>query len=81
MICGKVLADAGHQEPGTVLPQEETVPRERVSMRKLLELLRLHFDLKLSQRQIAGSIKLGKWQSLAPWISRRWHRLVLESAP
>jgi len=36
------------------------VPRERVSMRKLLELLRLHFDLKLSQRQIAGSINLGQ---------------------
>jgi hypothetical protein len=33
---------------------------ERVSMRKLLELLRLHFDLKLSQRQIAGSINLGQ---------------------
>jgi len=60
MICGKVFGDAGHQEPGTFLPQEETVPRERVSMRKLLELLRLHFDLKLSQRQIAGSIKLGQ---------------------
>jgi len=60
MICGKMFGDAGHQKPGTFLPQEETVPRERVSMRKLLELLRLHFDLKLSQRQIAGSIKLGQ---------------------
>jgi len=29
-------------------------------MRKLLELLRLHFDFKLSQRQIAGSINLGQ---------------------
>jgi transposase len=29
-------------------------------MRKLLELLRLHFDLKLSQRQIADSINLGQ---------------------
>ena len=36
------------------------MPRERVSMRKLLELLRLHFDLKLSQRQIAGSTNLGQ---------------------
>ena len=47
-------------QAGTFLRKEERVPRERVSMRKLLELLRLHFDLKLSQRQIAGSIKLGQ---------------------
>jgi len=43
MDCGKVFGDAGHQKPGTFLRNEETVPRERVSMRKLLELLRLHF--------------------------------------
>jgi hypothetical protein len=29
------------------------VPAERVSMRKTHEVLRLHFDLKLKQRQIA----------------------------
>lgn len=44
------------------------MPRERVSMRKLRELLRLHFDLKLSQRQIAHSINIGQstvWDYLA----------------
>ena len=36
------------------------MPRERVSMRKLHEILRLHFELKLSQRQIARSSNLGQ---------------------
>ncbi len=33
--------------------EEVTVPGKRVSMRKTREVLRLHFDLKLGQRQIA----------------------------
>ena len=35
-------------------PEEMEVPAERVSMRKTHEVLRLHFDLKLKQRQIDG---------------------------
>jgi len=36
------------------------VPRKRVSMRKIHDVLRLHFDLKLPQRQIARSIQLSQ---------------------
>jgi transposase len=36
------------------------VPAERVSMRKTHEVLRLHFDLKLKQRQIARSANLSQ---------------------
>jgi hypothetical protein len=36
------------------------VPAERVSMRKTHEVLRLHFDLKLKQRQIACSANLSQ---------------------
>jgi transposase len=36
------------------------VPAERVSMRKTHEVLRLHFDLKLKQRQIARSVNLSQ---------------------
>ena len=45
------------------------MPRERVSMRKLLELLRLHFDLKLSQHQIAGSINIGQ-STVSDYLAR-----------
>jgi hypothetical protein len=41
-------------------PQEVELPIKRASMRKIYEVLRLHFDLKLPQRQIARSIKLGQ---------------------
>ena len=56
----KCLAMLDTKNRVTFLGKEERVPRERVSMRKLLELLRLHFDLKLSQRQIAGRTNLGQ---------------------
>ena len=36
------------------------MPAERVSMRKTHEVLRLHFDLKLKQRQIARSANLSQ---------------------
>ena len=36
------------------------MPAERVSMRKSHEVLRLHFDLKLKQRQIARSANLSQ---------------------
>jgi hypothetical protein len=45
------------------------VPRERVSMRKLRELLRLHFDLKLSQHQIARSINIGQ-STVSDYLAR-----------
>jgi hypothetical protein len=60
MGYGKVRGDAGHQEPDTLPPAEVEVPRERLSMCKSREFLRLHFDLKLSQRQIARSINIGQ---------------------
>ena len=39
---------------------DRRVPRKRVSMRKIQEVLRLHFDLKLPQRQIARAAKLSQ---------------------
>jgi transposase len=36
------------------------VPQERVSVRKMKELLRLSYDLKLSQTQIARSCNIGQ---------------------
>jgi hypothetical protein len=41
-------------------PEEVEVPAERVSMRKTHEVLRLHFDLKLKQGQIARSANLSQ---------------------
>jgi len=40
---------------GTLPPRGGTVPGKRVSMRKTREVLRLYFELKLGQRQIARS--------------------------
>lgn len=39
--------------------EETTLPTERLSMRKLKEVLRLRFELMLSQRQIARSCSIG----------------------
>ena len=42
-------------------PREEVqVPGKRLSMRKTREVLRLHFDLKLGQRQIARSANISQ---------------------
>ena len=40
--------------------EEVTVPGKRVSMRKTREVLRLYFDLKLGQRQIARSASVSQ---------------------
>lgn len=45
------------------------MPRERVSMCKLRELLRLHFDLKLSQHQIARSSSIGQ-STVSDYLAR-----------
>jgi hypothetical protein len=37
---------------------DDAMPRKRVSMRKIHDVLRLHFGLKLPQRQIARSVRL-----------------------
>ena len=36
------------------------MPRKRVSMRKTREVLRLYFDLKLAQRQVARSANISQ---------------------
>lgn len=48
------------------------MPRERVSMRKLHEILRLHFELKLSQRQIARSSNVGQ-STVNDYLARFTH--------
>ena len=45
---------------GTVTPRGETVPGKRMSMRKTREVLRLYFELKLRQRQIARSANVSQ---------------------
>jgi hypothetical protein len=52
------LGDAGHSITGSLASGEEVeVPGKRLSMRKTREVLRLHYDLKLGQRQIARSVQ------------------------
>ncbi len=45
---------------GTVTPRGGTVPGKRMSMRKTREVLRLYFELKLRQRQIARSANVSQ---------------------
>ena len=40
--------------------QETMLPQERTPMRKIKEVLRLHFEARLSERQIAQICALGK---------------------
>jgi hypothetical protein len=55
------VGGAGHQTTSSVTSDEEvTVPGKRVSMRKTREVLRLYFELKLGQRQIARSANVSQ---------------------
>jgi transposase len=57
----KSLAALDTNRAGSVgLREEVQVPGKRVSMRKTREVLRLHFDLKLGQRQIARSANISQ---------------------
>src|SRR5580698_2187078 len=53
------------------------MPAQGISMNKIREILRLHFDSKLSQHQIAASLKISsgvvnKYVSLAKAASLHW---------
>ena len=62
MGCGKRLGDAGHSTTGSLASddQEVGVPGKRLSMRRTREVLRLYYDLKLGQRQIARSLQISQ---------------------
>src|SRR5262245_25132119 len=57
--------------------EEGRMPRERISMRKFRDTLRLRFDAKLSYRQIAACLKLSvgvisKYLALAAAAGLSW---------
>ena len=45
------------------------MPGRKLSMRKLHEVLRLHFDLKLGQRQIARSVQVSQ-STVSEYVKR-----------
>ena len=81
----------------TVTPRGETVPGKRMSMRKTREVLRLYFELKLRQRQIARSANVSQstvheyverfraaglsWPLPAKCRSRRWKSSYFPPTP
>jgi hypothetical protein len=57
----KERGGAGHQNRGyRDSGRGETVPGKRMSMRKTREVLRLYFELRLRQRQIARSANVSQ---------------------
>lgn len=59
--CGKEFGGAGHSITDSLASEEEVeVPGKRLSMRKTREVLRLYYDLKLGQRQIARSVRISQ---------------------
>jgi DNA-directed RNA polymerase specialized sigma subunit len=56
--------DAGHHRRQAVLRRqlrgENSVPTRRLSMRKIKEVLRLHFELGMGQRKIARSCAISQ---------------------
>ena len=49
--------------------------RERLSMRKVKELVRLTYGFGLSQRHVANSFDLSEHKTR--WLSLRWHLLAV----
>ena len=57
----KRVSDAGYSITDSLASEEEVeVPGKRLSMRKIREVLRLYYDLKLGQRQIARSVRISQ---------------------
>ena len=57
----KSLASLDTQTTSSVTSDKEvTVPGKRISMRKTREVLRLHFELQLGQRQVARSVNVSQ---------------------
>ena len=57
-------SDAGHQAGKGSFQREDSLPARRMSVRKIKEVLRLRYELKLDQRQIRK--QPSPWESAPP---------------
>jgi len=51
---------------------EKPLANRRLSMRKLKEMLRLHLEMRLSNRAIARAFRCRTRRSTTPWAGSRW---------